>query len=215
MSEASQRSVEHRGKRARTSVGTARSGDGTTIAFERRGDGPALLLVDGALCHRAIGPSTPLAALLAQDFTVFTYDRRGRGESDGAKPFSVEREIEDLQTQIKAAGGPVCSWGMSSGAALALETAQQSAAVSKLALYEPPFIVDDSRRRIPPDIASQLTVLVAAGRRGEAVRLSLAHALPTATRQVVQGQTHNPKAKALVQPLTDFFSSKQPTTRQE
>src|SRR5262249_47315672 len=111
----------------------------------------------------------------AQDFTVFTYDRRGRGESSDAKPYFVEREIEDLQTLIEATGGPVSLWGMSSGAALALETAQQSAAVSRLALYEPPFIVDDSRPPIPPDFASQLTVLVAAGRRGEAVRLFLRH----------------------------------------
>jgi pimeloyl-ACP methyl ester carboxylesterase len=159
--------------RADTFAETVCSADGTAIAFSRLGQGPPLILVDGALCHRAMGPSSPLAALLAQDFRVFTYDRRGRGDSEDTRPYAVEREIEDLQALIEAAGGSVYVWAISSGAALALEATRRGADVSKLALYEPPFIVDDSRPPIPPEIVPQLNALVAAGRRSDAVRLFL------------------------------------------
>src|SRR5262249_54943162 len=151
MSALAQAQIDHPRRRAvprTTSPETVRSGDGTAIAFERRGQGPPLILVDGALCDRAMGPSTPLARLLAEHFTVFTYDRRGRGESDDTKPYAVQREIEDLQALIDAAGGSVFMWGISSGAVLALEAAREGSEVSKLALYEPPFIVDDSRPRV-------------------------------------------------------------------
>ncbi len=154
---------------------TVRSRDGTAIAFARLGEGPPLILVDGALCHRGMGPSTPLAALLAEEFTVFTYDRRGRADSGDTAPYDVAREIEDLQVLIEEAGGSAYVWGISSGAALALEATRRGAGVTKLALYEPPFIVDDSRPRIPADIVSQLTTLVEADRRGDAVRLFLRH----------------------------------------
>jgi pimeloyl-ACP methyl ester carboxylesterase len=157
------------------SVNTVRSRDGTAVAFERVGRGAPLILVDGALCHRSMGPSTPLAALLAPHFTVFTYDRRGRGDSGDSAPYGVDREIEDLQALLDEAGGAAYVWGISSGAALALEATRRGLAVTKLALYEAPFIVDDSRPRIPADIVSQLTALVAADRRGDAVRLFLRH----------------------------------------
>jgi pimeloyl-ACP methyl ester carboxylesterase len=154
-------------------IGTVSSGDGTALAFERRGDGPSLVLVDGALCHRRMGPSSPLAKLLADRYTVFTYDRRGRGESGDTAPYAVEREVEDLHAIIDEAGGSAYAWGISSGAALALEATRRGAGVTKLALYEAPFIVDDSRPPIPADIPSQLKALVAADRRGDAVRLFL------------------------------------------
>ncbi|HKC48211.1 MAG TPA: alpha/beta fold hydrolase [Gemmatimonadales bacterium] len=154
---------------------SVRSHDGTALAFERRGAGPPLILVDGALCHRAMGPGTPLARLLAREFTVFSYDRRGRGESTNHRPYAVEREIEDLRAVIGVAGGSVRVWGMSSGAALALETARAGGSIAKLALYEPPFIVDASRPPIPADIVAQLTTLVEDDRRGDAVRLFLRH----------------------------------------
>src|SRR5262249_33949531 len=176
MSDLAQAKIDHTRRRAvprTTSPETVRSGDGTAIAFERRGQGPPLILVDGALCDRAMGPSTPLARLLAEHFTVFTYDRRGRGESDDTKPYAVQREIEDLQALIDAAGGSAFMWGISSGAVLALEAARQGSEVSKLALYEPPFIVDDSRPRVPADIVSQFTTLVDHDRRNQAVRLFL------------------------------------------
>src|SRR5690348_17118022 len=82
---------------------TVTSKDGTTIAYDKVGQGPALILVDGALCHRAFGPSTPLAAQLAPYFTVYTYDRRGRGQSTDTKPFALEREFEDIEPLIDVA----------------------------------------------------------------------------------------------------------------
>jgi pimeloyl-ACP methyl ester carboxylesterase len=95
------------------------SKDGTPIAFERSGSGPALILVDGALCYRAFGPAPQLAALLAQHFTVFTYDRRGRGESGDTAPYAVEREVEDIEALVREAGGSAYVYGISSGASAA------------------------------------------------------------------------------------------------
>ncbi|MGH3167053.1 MAG: alpha/beta fold hydrolase, partial [Trebonia sp.] len=112
---------------SKTSLPThaAASADGTTIAYEVRGDGPALVLVDGALCRRDMGPSRGFAEALADRFTVYTYDRRGRGESSaGTGSWAVEREVEDLAAVIEAAGGRACLLGTSSGAALALEAAR-------------------------------------------------------------------------------------------
>ena len=155
--------------RGRT-VHTVTSRDGTTIAFDRVGDGPPLVLVDGALCYRASGPSGPLAAQLADQFTVYTYDRRGRGDSTNTLPYSVDREVEDLAAVLTEAGGSAAVYGISSGAALALEAARQGLPIDKLALYEAPFIVDDSRAAVPQDYVAALDHLVAADRRGDAVK---------------------------------------------
>jgi pimeloyl-ACP methyl ester carboxylesterase len=149
------------------------SKDGTPIAFDRKGRGPAVILVDGALCFRASGPSGPLADLLAENFTVFTYDRRGRGDSGNSATYAVEREIEDVAALIHEAGGSAFVYGISSGAALALEAANHGLAIKKLALYEAPFIVDDSRPPIPKDFMAQLNNLIAADRPGDAVKLFL------------------------------------------
>ncbi len=102
---------------------TLTSADGTTIGYESSGNGPALILVDGAMCYRAAGPMRPLAALLTDDFTVYTYDRRGRGESTDTLPYAVAREVEDLAALIERAGGAAYVYAMSSGGALALATA--------------------------------------------------------------------------------------------
>src|SRR4051812_7752022 len=117
-------------------MSTAFSADGTPIAYTTTGRGPAVILVDGALCHRESGPSGPLAARLAERFTVITYDRRGRGESGDAAPFSVDREVEDLAALIEAAGGSAMLYGISSGAVLALHAASRVADVESIALYE-------------------------------------------------------------------------------
>src|SRR3981081_3304892 len=101
------------------------SKDGTSIAFDQAGQGPPVVIVDGALCYRASGPSGPLAALLKPHFTVLTYDRRGRGDSSDTSPYSIEREVEDLDALIQQAGGSACVYGISSGAALALEAASR------------------------------------------------------------------------------------------
>lgn len=125
-------------------MNTVPSGDGTPIAFDRSGEGSPIILVGGALQYRSIDPRTaPLAALLAEHFTVFHYDRRGRGDSGDTAPYAVEREIEDLDALINEAGGSAFVFAMSSGGALALEAAAHGLAITKLALYEPPFIVDD------------------------------------------------------------------------
>src|SRR5262245_18700925 len=117
---------------------TVISADGTSIAYERTGTGPAVVLVDGALCHRGGGPLRSLAALLDHSFTVYLYDRRGRGDSGDTLPYDAIREIEDLQAVLGQTGGTAHVYRISSGAALALATARVTPGVTKLALYEPP-----------------------------------------------------------------------------
>ena len=145
------------------------SKDGTRIGYERLGSGPPLVLVDGALCSRAFGPTRKNAELLAQHFTVYCYDRRGRGESGDTQPYSSVREVEDVAALIEAAGGSAFVFGASSGAALALHAAASGAPIPKLAIYEPPFMVDDPRYG-EMDHAANLRALVAADDRGGAVK---------------------------------------------
>lgn len=142
------------------------SNDGTAIAFDRLGEGPPIVLVCGGSTDRMA--NAPLAALLAPRFTVFNYDRRGRGDSGDTLPYAVEREVEDIAAVIQAAGGSGFLYGTSSGAALALKATASGLPVTKLALWEPPFILDESRRP-PADTAMTFHELVAAGRRGDAV----------------------------------------------
>ena len=99
------------------------SKDGTEIAYDKSGNGPAVILVDGALCFRSFGPMGELAKLLSPHFTVYSYDRRGRGESSNSKPYAVEREVEDIDALINEAGGSAFVFGTSSGGCLALEAA--------------------------------------------------------------------------------------------
>jgi uncharacterized protein YndB with AHSA1/START domain/pimeloyl-ACP methyl ester carboxylesterase len=155
------------------------SKDGTPIAFDRLGEGPAVILVSGALGVRSHPIMARLAEQLAPHFTVLNYDRRGKGDS-GDTPthttYAVEREIDDIEALIDEAGGPdgwAYLYGLSSGAALALEAANKLGAgkVKKLALYEPPFIVDDSHPPLPNDYVQQVNRMVAEGRRGDAVAL--------------------------------------------
>jgi pimeloyl-ACP methyl ester carboxylesterase len=148
-------------------MNTATSRDGTTIAFVKSGEGPALIVVGGALNDRHAAAT--LAELLAPDFTVHAYDRRGRGDSGDTPPYAVEREVEDLQVLVEHAGGTALAFGHSSGAVLALETALETPGITRLVLYEPPFIVDDSRPPLPSDYVEHLKVLARTDRRGEAV----------------------------------------------
>ncbi|MEO7456461.1 MAG: alpha/beta hydrolase [Gemmatimonadaceae bacterium] len=154
-------------------TGTVTSDDGTAIAFTRLGHGPALVLVDGALCFRENGPSPDIAPLLAAHFTVYAYDRRGRGESGFTKPYAMAREIEDLHAVMRAAGDSAFVFGSSSGAALAMQGVAAGLPIRKLVLYEPPLgeptpggpSLDEARRK--------LEVLVASGDRAGAVRYFL------------------------------------------
>lgn len=154
---------------------TVTSKDGTTIAFDRSGNGPALILVDGATQHRAIDPrTTKLAVLLAEHFTVFHYDRRGRGDSSNTLPYAIEREVEDIEALIDDAGGSAFVYGISSGAALALEAALRLGnKVRKLALYEPPYNSDPAARETWKDYRKNLDDALAAGQRGDAMAVFL------------------------------------------
>jgi pimeloyl-ACP methyl ester carboxylesterase len=162
-----QHNVATRLRRARS--GRVVSKDGTVIAYDEVGQGPPVILIVGALCSRALGPSVKLAPLLAEHFTVFSYDRRGRGDSADSAPYAVEREIEDLQALIETAGGSACVFGHSSGAVLALNAAQHGLSIAKLALYEAPLIVDGSRASTENDWA-QIEAAIAEGRRDDAVK---------------------------------------------
>jgi pimeloyl-ACP methyl ester carboxylesterase len=144
------------------------SKDGTAIAYERSGTGPALILVDGALCSRAFGPMPKLAPVLAPHFTVYVYDRRGRGESGDTLPYTKERELEDIAALIREAGGRAFLLGLSSGAALALEAAAAGLAVEKVVAYEPPYVAENGSNGA--DHERQLQGLLAAGNRAGAVR---------------------------------------------
>ncbi len=149
------------------------SKDGTRIAYDKSGNGPLLILVDGALCSRAFGPMPKLAPLLTSNFTVITYDRRGRNESTDTQPYAVEREIEDLEALINANGGAAFVTGFSSGAVLALAGAAHGLNITKMALYEPPFMVDNDGHRPPADSQQQLQALITENRRGDAVKFFL------------------------------------------
>ncbi len=148
------------------------SKDGTKIAFETKGSGEPIILVDGALCYRSFGPMGALSELLAPHFTVFTFDRRGRGFSTNGKPFALKREIEDIDALIEQAGGSAYLYGISSGACLALETALALGnRVSKLAMYEPPYNGDGAARLQWKEYNQNLTRALAEGRRGDAAAL--------------------------------------------
>jgi len=149
------------------------SRDGTRIAYEVSGHGPALILVDGAFCYREFGPMRKLAAELAGDFRVIIYDRRARGASGTTRPYAIEREIEDIHALILAAGGRAHLYGISSGAALALAATAASLPVIKLALYEAPFMVGPQARELPDDRNVVLQKMVDEGRHGDAVKYYL------------------------------------------
>jgi pimeloyl-ACP methyl ester carboxylesterase len=148
------------------------SKDGTRIAYDQQGAGPAVILVDGATTYRSFGSMPHLAELLAPHFRVTTYDRRGRGDSSDTLPYAVEREVEDIEALAQAAGGPALLYGISSGGCLALEAALQlGQKVSKLAIYEAPYNSEPDARQRWRDYRKQLAELLAAGRRGDAAAL--------------------------------------------
>jgi len=177
-------------------MNTVVSADGTKIAFDQTGEGPPVILVVGAFNDRAMG--APLAKALESRFTVLNYDRRGRGASGDTQPYAVEREIEDLDALVREAGGAARVFGYSSGGTLALEAMAGGLNITKLALYEAPFMVgdDDSRPRPPKDMAGQLAKLVASGRRGDAVELFQTKMVGI-PEQVVVEMRHAPFRSAL------------------
>jgi len=152
------------------------SKDGTSIAFEKIGTGPVIILVEPALSDRS--GSAKLAKHLAGKFTVISYDRRGRGKSMDTPPYAIEREVEDIEALIDANGGSAFLFGSSSGAVLALEAAAKlGGKVQQLFMYEPPFIIDDSRPPMPDNFIDEVSALVSANRRNDAVKLFFAKAM--------------------------------------
>lgn len=152
-----------------TTTLTVTSADGTTIAYEKVGEGPAVVLVDGAMCYREFGPCRSLANHLADRYTVYFYDRRGRGESGDTQPYAPEREYEDLQAVIDATGEDAFVLGFSSGAGLALQAAASGVKVRKLAAYEAPYVGLREVRGKKLDYLGELENLIVKGDRGGAV----------------------------------------------
>jgi pimeloyl-ACP methyl ester carboxylesterase len=144
-------------------MNTVYSHDGTKIAYDRSGRGPVVILVGGAMSYRKFKKMEEVAELLSKRCTVINYDRRGRGDSDEIKPFSVQREIEDIAALIEAAGGRASLWGWSSGGALALRAAGAGIGVERVAVYDVPFMVDPAGKLPTPDYSERLDELVAAG----------------------------------------------------
>jgi pimeloyl-ACP methyl ester carboxylesterase len=146
------------------------SKDGTLIAVDKLGGGPALILVDGAMCSRGFGPMPPLAKQLASRFTVYHYDRRGRGDSGDGFAYEGQREIEDLEAVLQYAGGSAMVFGISSGAALAGEAVRQLRGIRRLALFEAPYVIDHTHEPLPPNFIEETKALVASDNRGAAVK---------------------------------------------
>ena len=167
------------------------SNDGTEIAYDQRGEGPAVILVDGALCYRSFGPMPQLAELLAPHFTVYNYDRRGRGDSGDTQPYTLTREIEDIEALIDEAGGQAFVFGTSSGGALALEAAiRLGSKIKKLAMYEPPYNSSEEAGRAWKEYRQDLAKLLAADRRGDAAALFM-RSVGTPEEQI-EGMRHAP-----------------------
>lgn len=159
----------------RPDMPTVTSADGTTIAYETQGAGPALILIDGAMCHRGNGPNRSLATALADRFTVHLYDRRGRGDSGNTLPWTEDREIDDLAAVLTAAGGQAALLGTSSGAVLAADAANKLPGITRIALYEPPFIVDATRAPREETFTADTEALIAAGNHTAAVKKFMKH----------------------------------------
>ncbi len=149
---------------------TVTSKDGTRIAYDRYGSGPAVILVGGALSYRRFKKMEQLAPAMAERCTVINYDRRGRGDSTEAGPFELRREIEDIAALIEAQGGSASLWGWSSGGALALRATGAGLGVKRLSVFEVPFIVTPGAERPTRDYGERLDELVAAGDRSGAVK---------------------------------------------
>ena len=169
------------------------SRDGTPIAYTSSGQGPAVILVSGAMSTGAA--MVPLAGLLSARFTVVGYDRRGRGESGDTAPYAVAREVEDLAALIEVAGGEAALYGMSSGGALVLEAAASGLPVRQVAVYEPPFAMDEADTERRAEYTRNLTRALGEGRRGEAVELFLR--LTGLAEAMIQGARQSPMWQAM------------------
>ncbi len=156
---------------------TTTSSDGTVIAYDRLGEGPPLVLVSGAFGYRKFPQIEKLAQMLSQQFTVYNYDRRGRGDSSDRAPYSVEREIEDLDAMIDTCSGHAFVFGLSSGAVLSLEAAARlGRKISRLAVYQPPYVTDQQKTPERRTLLTELDQLLDEEERGAAVKLFMTRA---------------------------------------
>ncbi|MBW7476699.1 alpha/beta hydrolase [Paenibacillus oenotherae] len=153
---------------------TTRSKDGTTLAYDVYGNGPALIYITGASCYRSFKPIVQDARVFAAEFTVYNYDRRGRGDSGNTLPYSIEREIEDIEAMIDAAGGKAYLYGHSSGAVLALEAALRlGSKVQKVVMYDASYVHDEKEKAEYKQLSQTIYKLLDHGKRAEAMRTFL------------------------------------------
>lgn len=153
---------------------TVQSKDGTQIAYDVYGSGAALIYITGATCFRQFEPVLHDAQVFASEFTVYNYDRRGRGDSGNTLPYAPEREIEDIEALIDAAGGNAFLYGHSSGAALALEAALRlGGKVSKIALYDASYCSSEAEKREFGMLGEALDAVLKDGKHEDAIRLFL------------------------------------------
>lgn len=165
---------------------TVSSKDGTTIAYDRLGHGPPLIFVGGGSVDRT--SNAELARRLSSAFTVLNYDRRGRGDSGDTLPYAIEREVEDIEALIEAAGGRAAVWGSSSGAALAMIAAGAGLSMTRLVLWEPPFIPEGGPQP-PGDQVEQYERMIAEGRRGDAVEYFMGRVVGMPPEMVAHART--------------------------
>ncbi|MFB7915471.1 alpha/beta fold hydrolase [Streptomyces sp. NPDC056061] len=168
-------------------MNTVQSADGTAIAYDRSGEGEPLILIGGSFSERAHPTMSQLAQELSAHFTVYNYDRRGRGDSGDAAEYAVEREIEDLAALVAEAGGSARVFGLSAGGALALRAVASGVeGITKVALYDPPFVVGEDGPRPPAGFTQQLKELTDADRRGDAVELFMTKGMGAPAEGVAQ-----------------------------
>jgi pimeloyl-ACP methyl ester carboxylesterase len=149
---------------------TIRSKDGTTLAYDVYGSGPALVYVTGASCFRSFMPIVRDAKAFAREFTVYNYDRRGRGDSTDTQPYAVEREVEDIEALIDAAGGKASVYGHSSGAVLALEAALRLGdKVDRVVMYDPSYVHDEAEKSRYHNLSQQVHKFLHDGKNARAM----------------------------------------------
>ncbi len=154
-----------------TDVRTTTSADGTTLAYEVRGDGPPLLYVTGAVCHRTFRPVRSGARVLSRAFRVLTYDRRGRGDSGDSGSWSLDREVEDISALIEELGGSALLYGHSSGAVLAMHAAHRLGdRVQRVVLYDASWVVDETEAVTYAGLRAEVDALLSRGRHGRALQ---------------------------------------------
>lgn len=171
---------------------TILSKDGTPLAYDIYGSGPALIFITGATCFRLFEPVLHDVQVIAQEFTVYNYDRRGRGDSGNTLPYVIERELEDIEAMLEAAGGKAYLYGHSSGAILALEaTLRLNGKVSKLVMHDPAYASDEADQNEFEKMGQELEALLAKGKNEEAISFFLQGiGLPP---EVITGMQHSPQ----------------------